>query len=329
MPEFLARFPLEQCDTVAISRPEGLALILKHMHPIIAASARSSGHALYHFDRMTDVIPGQGMVSRSLSSQPLLFDPSHFMLDRNLAPTNRLADVAMDDISNLSTAATLHQAEFYHGQPPFEDGRIASLVSWAPPNVGMSHAFESRFSYRYPRGDAQLDAEAWRGADAALDDTGRGVMVVHAASQIWSHARAAHCRRAADLLAVAIWRRELHRFLRVERDFTAFLPVDEAFLDWHGADGILRDEQADALRKLVLEHVVARRLYLKQGDCLLSENARPSAGWRQGQCETLSGRKLAIWRGVLRDTGPCVVDVQARIGFGAVYRIDGLLDSIQ
>lgn len=334
IPELNGLFPPESHDSVSLRPDEGMRLMLKHMHPIVAATFRQSGHAMFHFDRMTDCVPGQGFASRSFSSQPLVFDPSHFLLDSNKCPLNRFEDMAFEDVCILSTGSMLHVMEFYHGQPPFEDRRITGLVNWAISNVGLGHAYESCFSYRYPRQDVTIDKAAWEKVEQPLNHARDGVFAINAIGRIWRHAQAKGCHLAANAIAVASWQHGLCRAISLERDYTVFLPVDGAFSDWapERMEATLLGKHAVPLLQQILDHIVPHRLYLRSGDRLVTCGDRTGAKSDKTILETttLSGMRIRIVRGETDSDAesPTIIEPQSRVAFGAVYCIDALLKSV-
>jgi uncharacterized surface protein with fasciclin (FAS1) repeats len=323
---------MKDSDYVSIKKSEGINLILKHMHPVIAASFRSSGHNLFHFDRMTELLPGQGFVSRSFSSQPLFFDPSYFKFDRNSGPVNRLTDVAMVDISNFSIGSFLHVAEFYHGRAPFKDDRITSLVNWSIENVGLSHACESLFNYSYLNEDETLNEESWNSANKSLYETRRAVLNIHTASMIWRHAQAFGHKHVSDILLVAIWQYKLQDALSLSGAFTIFLPTDGAFPaeDSRFYEAALIGPNPETIISMILCYVVPNRLYLRPGDYLKFDrdsNTDLIVDSLVEEVISLSGKSIFVYRPRIKSSSlaPTIVKPQVRIGFGAVYSINGLL----
>lgn len=325
LPAFHARYPAQDNEVVALSPTQGIDYILRHMHPLQAASLSDSPSHLYHLDRMSECIPGQGMISRIFSSQPLVFAPSHFDFDRNRCPINRLGDIVMDEVCNFSLGSLLHVSEFYYGQAPFDNDRIRGLASWASENVGMSHVFESRYDYVYRRPDVPSDDAAWQEASRKLDQAAASVFAMQAISKVWRFAvEQYNCKWAVNLIALANWRWDLHRFLRADRGFTVFLPLDTAFPDdFEKVYECLAGGSADSgFLSLVLDHVVPQRLWLQ--DCRIlveTHDPQPLEGLR-----TLGGRRIrALPASDGSSAGVRILGAPQRIGFGVVYRVDGLL----
>ena len=326
LPAYHVRFPTQTHEFVALPPAEGMDFILRHMHPLQAASLSDSPSHLYHLDRMTECVPGQGIVSRVFSSQPLVFDPTYFKFDRNRCPIDRFADIAMEEVCGFSLGSLLHVSEYYYGQGPFENQRIRGLASWAAENVAMYHVFESRFDYIYARPDVPRDELAWQAASRKLDGTAASVLAMQAIAEVWRFAvEQKNCEWSQNLIALANWRWDLHRFLRTDRGFTVFLPLDAAFPDdFEQVYEALAAGNADSgLLSLVLDHVVPQRLWLRDHRIVIeTDDAQAFDGPR-----TLGGRRvrtLAARDGFSR--GARVLGAPERIGFGLVYRIDSLLD---
>ncbi len=325
LPAFHARYPSRDNEVVALSPTQGVDYILHHMHPLQAASLSDSPSHLYHLDRMSECIPGQGMISRIFSSQPLVFAPGHFDFDSNRCPTNRLCDIVMDEVCNFSLGSLLHVSEFYYGQAPFDNHRIRGLASWASENVGMSHALESRYDYVYRRSDVPCDEAPWQGASRKLDRAATSILAMQAIAQVWRFAvEQENCKWAENLIALANWRWDLHSVVRADRGFTVFLPLDDAFPDdFEKVYASLAGGTADSgLLSLMLDHVVPQRLWLQ--DCRIvveAEGATPMKG-----PQTLRGGRIGVKpTSGGPSAGARILGAPQRVGFGVVYRVDQLL----
>ena len=328
VPELNSKFPLNDNISIALDSREGTSLVLKHLHPIMAAALSGSGHTLFHFDRSTEGVPSQGVVSRIFTSQPLAFDPSYFRLDHNKWPLNRFEDISYEDVCILSTGPMLHVMEFYHGQPPFTASSMAELIGWSRENMSISHTFESQFSYHYRRSDIETDENAWRRADAALDHTRKGLLAVFAIGRLWEYAQANGLHWCCNVFSVGLWKYQLHRWVDVERDYTVFLPVDTAF-QWsvkHVSD-FLAGRSTPDLVSFARAHLVPKRLYLRPGDYVVARDADNSTIDAAKEIRTHQGQLLEIIRGGSRPDPKCaqILYVQKRVGFGVVYVIDRLL----
>lgn len=321
LPDFLGRYPLAQQDSVAMSRREMLDLLLTHMHPLIAASFRDSGHGIFHAERLTVAVSGEGFMSRMMTSQPFLFDTSHYRSDPTGCPENRFEDMVCDDVCVLSAGPMLHLAEFYHPAQPFDDHRITHLSGWSLGNIRPAHLHESYFDYRYPRFDSPKRADSWEDAHATLSTMRQDFHSAHAIAQVWRHANGQQCRKASSLIALSALRANLKRAVATEGAFTVFLPRDEAFGGW--TDTYMKamtGGNSPEVLSIMRNHVVAGRVYLKEGDII----ALSEGGDSRDSLVTLGGRELAL----LESSGGVyarVVSPQTRLGCGTAYVIDRLL----
>lgn len=326
MAELTARYPIESNDTVAISRQELVQLLMRHLHPLIAASFRNSGHASFHPERITEFVHNEGFLSRMLSSQPFMFDTQHFRLDGSQCPVNHFDDIAFDDVTSLSLAPILHLGEFYNSPVHFNRHRIAHIAGWSNHNLRIAHFFESRFDYRYPQDGRPPDNEAWTKASANLDGARRQILAAHVIKQVWECVAKLGCSKAASLIAIAALHHHLNEKVWVEGGFTVFVPTDAALAQW-GLDvnAMIASEDANAaFFPIVLDHIVDRRLYLRAGDALRLSPAS-ERGYGRGP-STLGGASLSIIRSSPGSPEHArVVTSQERVGFGVVYLIDSVL----
>lgn len=318
LPDFLGRYPLATQDSVTMSKREMLDLLLTHMHPLIAASFRDSGHGIFHAERLTVAVPGEGFVSRMMTSQPFLFDASHYRSDPTGCPENRFEDMVCDEVCVLSAGPMLHLAEFYHQNQPFDDYRITHLSGWSLGNIRPAHRHESYVDYRYPRFDKPKDAASWDEALAALSGMRQDFHAAHAIAQVWHHANGQQCRKASSLIALTALRANLKRAVATDGAFTVFLPRDEAFAGWSEMHmKALLDGNAPEILSIMRNHVFPGRIYLQDGDCVALGDA--------GKFVTLGGRPLSQVRPDAAGRYARISGQKVRLGCGAAYLVDRLL----
>ncbi len=322
LPAFLARYPLKENDSVAMPRREMLDFLLAHMHPLIAASFRDSGHGIFHAERLTVAVPGEGFMSRMMTSQPFLFDTSHYRSDPTGCPENRFEDMICDDVCVLSAGPMLHLAEFYHQAQPFDDFRISHLSGWSLGNIRPAHRHESYIDYHYPRFEAHKDAQAWEKASGTLSSMRRDFHAAHAIAQIWHHARGQQCQRASGLIALTALRANLKQSVATDGGFTVFLPRDEAFGAWSEdrIKAVFAGSSPEIL-SVMRDHVLPGRIYLRDGDLLALSDNKDS-----GKSDvTLGGRRLLRAKTMNRGVYARVIGPQVRLGSGTAYLVDRLL----
>lgn len=318
LPDFLGRYPLATQDSVTMSKREMLDLLLTHMHPLIAASFRDSGHGIFHAERLTVAVPGEGFVSRMMTSQPFLFDASHYRSDPTGCPENRFEDMVCDEVCVLSAGPMLHLAEFYHQNQPFDDYRITHLSGWSLGNIRPAHRHESYVDYRYPRFDKPKDAASWDEALAALSGMRQDFHAAHAIAQVWHHANGQQCRKASSLIALTALRANLKRAVATDGAFTVFLPRDEAFASWSEMHmKALLDGNAPEILSIMRNHVFPGRIYLQDGDCVALGDA--------GKFVTLGGRPLSQVRPDAAGRYARISGQKVRLGCGTAYLVDRLL----
>lgn len=335
VPYLEAQYPYDSNDVVALSGEEGQRSLMEHMHPLIGASFVDSGRSLFHMDRITRGVPGQGLLSRIFTSQPMMFDPKYFQVDQNHIPLNRYDDIFFDDVTMLSTGTVLHVMEFYHAQEPFTEDYISKIVGWSHTNMGKtSHPLESQFNYRYARQGIPIDAAAWRRASDALDDDAHALLRAHAIGEIWHYIHRSlgtyPALRCCLLISLALQRYHLHRALKADGAYTVLLPIDSAFNRWDDAflEGAFEGDPEPGIFDVIRNHVVPHRLYLTPGDCIVVHpNEDGGSQAPEPDMTTLSGRRITIARkeASTEETSGTILSPQARIGHGAVYYIDRIL----
>jgi len=325
LPEFRNLYPENAGIAAAVPQREMMRLMLTHAHPLIAASFRDSGHGIFHAERITTGVPGEGFASRMLTSQPFIFATRDFHADATGCPLDHFEDMICDDVSFLSVGPMLHLAEFYHEAVPFDARRMSQIGGWSLGNIRPAHIHESRFDYVYARDDGPRDPDSWRKASATLDDMRREILSAHAVGQVCQKAHDLGCYMAWTLIAMAALRSGLNRAVSTDGAYTVFLPADNAFENWpeEFLFALFCCGTSPAILDMMRDHVAPERLYLKVGDAI----APVDGGDRAADFRALSGRQLAVYpKGQPAPSAAVrIVGGQVRVGYGTVYIVDRVI----
>lgn len=224
-----ARRPAEGF-ALPISGRELVALALDCLHPLMAASLRTSSHLPRHSEMLFWAVPGEGLSLRVLAREMFLFNPRRLKLNVANLIGNEIDPSEIQFVSDSDQLFAVSLAELgkdvdWHmklrAADPVEIGRWWLNYDSPVNDVLASHKIRWHFN---PVTEAK-----WRQRERAGDLFLRRCGVAREGLRLRAVAQEMGCSKAAQLIAFAVHRGILEHAIRGDGRATIFLPVNAAF----------------------------------------------------------------------------------------------------
>jgi hypothetical protein len=205
-------------------------MILRHLHPLECAYLRDSPQFPYHAEHVLWPVGDDGVLVRCLANQVLMFHADAYALNRqfSLADVQRSADLAFltdsDAFAGASLTPLMKDADWY-----FEPQRAdpEEIGAWWLDYEAPAHGALVRQHFRFHAGAAI--ERAWRTIALRSDFFVTQVLIAREMLRIGRTLKQLGCRRAAELLATALFAARLRRRWRWFGPVSVFAPIDAAF----------------------------------------------------------------------------------------------------
>ncbi len=284
VPAMIERFRPGADQSVAIPAPEMMALVITHLHPMMAAYSRSSSHFPIHPEFILWPIEGDGFLLRLLARELFCFEPGRYPLNAEsllaVRPAAEETHVFSDSRAFLGVSFTplLKDAEWY-----LRSRRLEALLvgRWWMYYDSPSNDFISTFDLRFTCGTA--DETRWRKAERQAKSLLTHLRAVREFLRIEAELRRMGLWRAASFLTSALSLHGLARRWAHRGPFIVLVPTDKA-LKRAGFGDKLEDVKstAEALR-MIEAHVAV--------------SPESSLGSQDSDLTTLAGRRFRLQRG--------------------------------
>jgi hypothetical protein len=215
---------------LTISGRELMALTLDCLHPLMAASLKTSSRLPRHPEMLFWAVPGEGLLLRVLAREMFLFNPRQLRLNVANLIGNEIDPSKIQFVSDSDQLFAVSLAELgkdvdWHMKlrpaDPVEIGRWWLNYDSPVNDVIAGHKIRWHFN---PVTEAE-----WRRRELAGDLFIRRCGVVREGLRLRAAAQELGCSKAAQLIAFAVYRRVLEHVVRGNGTATILLPVNAAF----------------------------------------------------------------------------------------------------
>lgn len=302
----------------AVSPRRLMELAIRHLHPLQAAYFRDSQHFPFHAECVLWPVSDEGFLMRCLANSVLLFHAADYPVNRqfSLAAVKQSADVAFltdsDAFFGAGLTPLMKDADWYFERRTAD---LEEVGAWWLDYEGPAHRELARQRLRFH--DRDMTEPAWRTAERQSDFFVAQAVVAREMIRIGRALRAMGCRRAAELLATALYTARLRRRWHWPGPVTVFAPSDAAFarLPPDEYRRLLSAGNEHELVDVVMAHVAPDAI------------DAPTEPRLPLPLATVDGRKLSIEHAPqgLRVNGLAVLERRELPGGHVVCVIDGVL----
>ncbi|MBP2294302.1 fasciclin domain-containing protein [Azospirillum rugosum] len=256
----------ERGGGAVLDSAELMALAFRHWHPLSGAAAAGAPHGRPAIEHLW-AVAGQGLLVRQSAREVLAYDPRRCALTDKflLADAATLEDVhVVRDAADIAFLSLAPLAKDFAAFVIEEPTTVLELAKWAahPHNLFAAAPWLQRVTTRLALPGAEAGSEDWREARRAAAATFDAVTRTWMLHRVWSALETLGCRRAKQVLALALHTLAPSDILRRPRGAcTVLVPTDAALAAIVGEDlrSALRSGGEARLGSWLRAHVVAGR----------------------------------------------------------------------
>jgi uncharacterized surface protein with fasciclin (FAS1) repeats len=249
---------------VTLAPGETVRLGVRHMHPLSAAVLHGSPHGRPSLEIMWRVAD-EGLLLRHMTRELFVFDPSRIKATQiwYAAEGCKIDDFHVvtdsDDMLMLSFAPLAKDTYLYIPDHPVTPIDLARQ-SLHPLNDNPMTSDFARHRVRLHYGT--MEDRRWRRSELRSDKFVNQAVMMREFLRIWSTLEAHGCRRAGELLSVALHATPLARRWRHDGPVSVFVPSDDAIerYGWAKIESLMALGASAQLVEAVLNHTVPQRL---------------------------------------------------------------------
>ncbi|MDO8606996.1 MAG: fasciclin domain-containing protein [Phaeospirillum sp.] len=246
----------DECAPISLPGPELMRRAMENMHPLKSVFVRHSPAFPDHGENMLWPVGDEGYVLREaithslFAVNPSLIDVNNFTVPVHSSQIDRIYWASgSDDILFLSLGPVSRDINWYEASGPISAERLAlKSLAWDSPLV--SSLIRRRFRFH----SGVRDEASWRAVERASDLFTHRLLVSREVLRLIRAVDDAGCRRAAEVLTLALTERSLSHAVTTNGPMTFFCPMKlpslQSFVDYPG----------HKLRHLILSHATSGRL---------------------------------------------------------------------